>query len=117
FPGTNYMDIAAGDQHSVALRTDGTLIAMGLNSAGQTTVPAGNNYTMISAGYRHNLALRSDGSIATWGYSSGGLGNVPTVGTFIDISAGRDFSVALKANTTTQRGLRLKAPKARLRLK
>jgi len=117
FPGTNYMDIAAGDQHSVALRTDGTLIAQGLNSSGQTTVPSGNNYTKISAGYRHNLALRTDNSIATWGYSAGGLGSVPTVGTFIDISAGRDFSVALKAATTTARGSRLQAPKARLRLK
>jgi len=111
------MYVAAGDQHSVAIRLDGTIIAQGLNTNQQSTSPAGNNYIKISAGYRHNLALKTDGSIITWGYDGSGLGAVPTVGSYVDISAGRDFSVALKTNTPPRKGSHLKAPKARLKLK
>ncbi len=51
------MAIAAGELHSVALRNDGTVIAWGDNSYGQTNVPpALSSVKMIAAGGDHTLA-------------------------------------------------------------
>src|SRR5260221_820083 len=36
---TNVVAVAAGDAHSLALKTDGTVVAWGFNAFGQTTVP------------------------------------------------------------------------------
>ena len=43
--------IAAGDDHSLALKSDGTVVAWGWNTYGQTNVPAGlSGVTAIAAG-------------------------------------------------------------------
>ncbi len=39
-PGTHYQAIAAGAYHSLALKSDGTMVAWGGNGYGQSTVPA-----------------------------------------------------------------------------
>ena len=50
--------IAAGGEHTVALKTDGTVVAWGWNISGETTVPAGlSGVTAIAAGGRHTVAL------------------------------------------------------------
>ena len=50
--------IAAGQYHSLALKSDGTVVAWGDNTYGQTTVPAGlSGVTAIAAGGYHSLAL------------------------------------------------------------
>ncbi|HMX29772.1 MAG TPA: RCC1 domain-containing protein, partial [Blastocatellia bacterium] len=56
--------IAAGDFHSLALKSDGTVVAWGNNVSGQTTIPGGlSNVTAIAAGDFHSLALKSDGTV------------------------------------------------------
>ena len=65
---SNVVAIAAGWWHSLALRADGTVIAWGDNSYGQTNVPASaTNIVAIAAGWYHNLALRADGTVIAWG--------------------------------------------------
>ena len=60
--------IAAGYQHSLALKSDGTVVAWGSNSSGQATVPAGlTGVTSIVAGDWNNIAITSDGSVVVWG--------------------------------------------------
>jgi hypothetical protein len=50
--------IAAGDYHSLALKSDGTVVAWGDDSDGQTDVPAGlKGVTAIAAAEFYNLAL------------------------------------------------------------
>jgi hypothetical protein len=50
--------IAAGGGHSLALKTDGTVVGWGHDGDGQATVPAGlTGVTAIAAGYYHSLAL------------------------------------------------------------
>ena len=58
--------IAAGDNHSVGLRLDGTVECWGANDEGQTDAPAG-RFVAIAAGYGHSLALRPDGVVLGWG--------------------------------------------------
>ncbi|NBP40570.1 MAG: hypothetical protein EBV34_19490, partial [Betaproteobacteria bacterium] len=70
--------VAGGRDHSLALRTNGTVVAWGGNAEGQASVPAGlTNVTAIAAGDFHSVALKSDGTVVAWGGNSSGQRNVP----------------------------------------
>lgn len=89
----NVTAIAVGLDHSLALRSDGTVWAWGENDVCQlglndtnaravaTQVPGLANVTAIAAGGAHSFALRSDGAIFGWGFNANGqlgLGSVST---------------------------------------
>ncbi|MDB5052231.1 MAG: hypothetical protein JWM44_281, partial [Bacilli bacterium] len=99
---TSVVAIAAGGNHSLALKSDGTVAAWGDNSQGQTTLPAGlTGVVAIAAGTYHSLALKSDGTVATWGDNSQGQATVPTgLNGVVAIAAGYNHSLALKSNGT-----------------
>jgi alpha-tubulin suppressor-like RCC1 family protein len=90
--------LAAGQYHSLALRSDGTVAAWGDNTYGQTTPPAGlSNVVAIAARSFHNLALRGDGTVVAWGDQTtipAGLSNV------VAIAAGGSHSLALSSDGT-----------------
>src|SRR4051812_41627464 len=59
--------IAAGAQHSLALRTNGIIVGWGDNSSGQIEIPLNlDNVVGIAAGL-HSAALKSDGTVVVWG--------------------------------------------------
>ncbi|WP_018789788.1 Ig-like domain repeat protein [Salinispora arenicola] len=92
--GTTVTAVAAGDRHSLAVTSTGTVLAWGLNVTGQlydgttTTssstpivvdLPAGTTVTAVAAGNAHSLALTSTGTMLAWGAnSSGQLGDGTT---------------------------------------
>ena len=112
--------MAGGYGYSLALRSDGTIWATGVNYGGQlgdgtTTdrlipVQVADGIIAMGVGYRHSIALRYDGTMLSWGVNHGGaLGrtDVP-VGTYtadpgqitgaadiIAVDAGGTFSMAL----------------------
>jgi hypothetical protein len=94
--------IAAGDNHSVALKQDGTVVAWGDNSWGQTTVPAGlSGVFAVAAGFQFTVALKSDGTIAAWGFNWDGETDVPAgLAGVKAIAAGGGHSLALKTDGT-----------------
>ena len=94
--------IAAGYEHSLALKSDGTVVAWGNNYYGQTTVPAGlSGVTAISGGSEHSLALKSDGTVVAWGLNRFGQIDVPAgLSGVTAIAAGRFHSLALKSDGT-----------------
>jgi hypothetical protein len=97
--------VAAGNHHSLALKSGGTVVAWGRNSAGQSTVPEGlSDVIAIAAGERHSLALKSDGTVVAWGAGEPGTSGVDHYGqsdppgnlsNVIAIAARGDRSLAL----------------------
>src|SRR5665213_3656231 len=111
-PGlTNVVAIAAGGNHSMALKGDGTVVVWGDNTYGQTNVPGAYSQTngsagmhhvvSIAAGGAHCLALNSDGTVAAWGWNSDGQINVPPGLSNVKALAGcANSSLALKNDGT-----------------
>jgi alpha-tubulin suppressor-like RCC1 family protein len=116
-----WIQVSSGENHTIALKYNGTLWAWGDNQYGQlgdgtginkntpTQIGADNTWASIAAGYNHSIALKSDGSLWAWGYNTSGqlgLGNttspittVTRVGTDINwsmIAAGENHTMALK---------------------
>jgi alpha-tubulin suppressor-like RCC1 family protein len=56
--GNDFVAIAAGGEHSLALKADGSIVGWGNNWAGQATPPDGNDFIAIAAGYDFSLAIR-----------------------------------------------------------
>ena len=80
--------LAAGDNHTAAIKKDGTLWAWGWNFKGQlgngtnidsnTPVQVGTdtNWQSVSAGREHAVAIKKDGTLWAWGRNDfGQLGN------------------------------------------
>ena len=67
------MALAAGGNHSLALRSDGTVVGWGDNGSDQGTVPTDlNGVVAIACGDYHSLALRNDGTVVAWGRNTSG---------------------------------------------
>jgi alpha-tubulin suppressor-like RCC1 family protein len=81
---SNVTAIAAGLDHALALRGDGTVWAWGQNDVCQlgqndttsrgsaTQVPGLANVTAIATGGAHSFVLRSDGAVFAWGWNANG---------------------------------------------
>jgi hypothetical protein len=97
--GEDFIAIAAGMRHSIALKSDGTIVGWGFNTSGQASPPSSNaNFTAIAAGYYHNIALKSDGSMVVWGWNSSGQQPPPAGNNFTAIAAGEWHCLALKSD-------------------
>ncbi len=125
-PASGIVAIAAGGNHSLALKSDGTVLAWGRDNAGQlgndlaledkpkpVSVSGLTNIIAISAGYAHSLALKSNGTVYAWGDDADGqLGDDPVlleqpvpvlvsgVNNVVAIAAGGSHSLALKSDGT-----------------
>jgi alpha-tubulin suppressor-like RCC1 family protein len=109
---TAFTAIAAGQNHSVGVKTDGTLWAWGLtrivqlccNNAERSTVPklVGSGYVSAAAGSDHTLALKSDGTLWAWGWnSSGQVGDGTATDVLIPKLIGSGYSQVASASATS----------------
>jgi alpha-tubulin suppressor-like RCC1 family protein len=120
---SDWVQVAAGANHALAIKRDGSLWGWGRNDweqlgktfpIGRYTVPNrigdDTNWLRVGVGFSHSLALKTDGSLWSWGLDGEGqLGNgsihnspLPArVGADSDwaaIAAGSFSSIALKKN-------------------
>ena len=83
--GLTYVEIAAGDDHTVARRSDGSVVAWGDNTYGQCNVPAlpaGLTYVEVAAGDTHTVARYGPPSSVTVYCTAkiNSLGCTPSIG-------------------------------------
>ncbi len=97
-PGTRFKAVAATANHNLALKQDGTVIAWGDNTYGQTTVPSGlSGVIALATGELHSLALKQDGTVVAWGDNFPGQTTVPSgLSGVIAVAAGAYHNLALK---------------------
>ena len=120
-----WIAVAAGNSHSLAIRSDLTLWSWGNNNSGElglgvstpyiyvpTQVGTGSNWVQVSAGFQHTLGLKSDGSLWSWGSNANGqlgLGNtgfqnlpmrVGADNNWVKIAAGTLSSFAMKSDNS-----------------
>ena len=97
---SNVVAIAAGVNHSLALKTDGSVVGWGYNYYGETSVPAGvSNVVAIAAGQYQSLAIRIDLKVASIGLSA--QGPVIRFHTFAGQSYVVEYSVDLAPGSWT----------------
>ena len=98
-PNSDYVAISAGADHSLAVRSDGTIAAWGSNAYDVCDAPDYNGFVAVSAGRYHSMGLQSDGSVRCWGDNAEGQCDPPTLDyNFIAISAGARHSLALRSD-------------------
>lgn len=104
---TNWAMISTGYEHTMALKTDGTLWVWGGNSFGQLGCGPSSSKKMpiqigmdadwagISAGYAHTVARKSNGTLWAWGGNWGGqLGDGFTTNRYTPVQIGADANWA-----------------------
>jgi len=102
--GTTWKQVSSGDQHTAAVKTDGTLWAWGLGTSGQlgtndvttrstpvTTFAGGTNWKEVDCGNQHTAAVKTDGTLWTWGLGTSaqlGDNNATNISTPVTTFAG-----------------------------
>ena len=93
-------DLAAGDRHTVGLKTDGTLVTVGWNAFGQCNVDGWTNIIQIAAGGWHTVGLESNGTVVTVGWNASRQCNVGNWTDIIQVAAGDGHTVGLQFDGT-----------------
>ena len=96
----NIIEVAAGYNHTVGLKSDGTVVAVGNNSSRQCNVGSWTDIIAIAAGNSHTVGLKRDGTVVACGWNNSGQCNVKTWTDIIAIAAGRQHTIGLKSDGT-----------------
>jgi alpha-tubulin suppressor-like RCC1 family protein len=124
-PDTDWLRITAGYNHTLAIKTNNTLWAWGLNENGQlglgntdypdspTPVGTDSDWSLVAGGTYHTIALKTGGTLWAWGLNEDGqLGlnwgvisrttptQIDTASDWSSIASGGRHTIALKTNRT-----------------
>lgn len=100
---------AIGKGHTVGLRADGTVVAVGDNTYGQCNVSEWKNIKAIAAGDWHTIGLCEDGTVVSTKPNSDKYPSLYTAACdvenlegVVEIAAGTGYTIALKKNGTVE---------------
>jgi alpha-tubulin suppressor-like RCC1 family protein len=125
---TDWSKISTGNNHTLAIKTNGTLWSWGYNDNGElglgnrtsrsspTQIGSDTNWAKIACGANHSLAIKTDGTLWAWGASTAGetgLGitgigasgrlspsQVGSLTNWAEIAGGNYFTLAVKTDGT-----------------
>lgn len=86
------VDIAGGREHSIALRSNSSVIVLGDKVCADIPESALSNVKSIAAGWYHSLALMYDGTVVGWGHRAVVPQNIPRL---VKIATGEFFSLGI----------------------
>ena len=92
--------LSASYFHTVGLKSDGTVVAVGSNGSGKCDVSSWSDIVAISAGSYHTVGLKSDGTVVAVGGSGSGQRKVSSWSDIVAVSAGGYHTVGLKSDGT-----------------
>ena len=92
--------ITAGSSHTVAIKSDGTVVAVGSNKNDQCDVDDWSDIVAVAAGSAHTVGLKANGTAIAVGSNSYGQCEVGDWSDIVAIAAGGYHTVGLKADGT-----------------
>lgn len=92
--------IDAGSNHTIGLRADGTVIAVGENEDRRCDVYNWTDIVAVSTGGFHTVGLKPDGTVVSVGNNSEGECSTSNWTDITDISTGYNHTVGLKSDGT-----------------
>ena len=92
--------LAAGSLHTVGLKADGTVVAVGYNGDGQCDVSDWTDIVAVAAGSSHTVGLKADGTVEAVGYNAQGQCDVSGWRDIVAVAAGYYHTIGLKADGT-----------------
>jgi len=97
---TGIIQVAAGAQHTVGLKTDGTVVAVGDNYYGECDVGGWMDIVQVAAGHDHTVGVKADGTVVAVGSDYSGQCDVDGWTDIVQVSAGGFHTVGLKSDGT-----------------
>jgi len=97
---TDITQIAAGTWHTVGLKSDGTVVAVGDNHFGECDVGNWMDITQVAAGGKHTVGLKTDGTVVAVGRNNGGCCEVGNWTGINQTATGHYHTVGLKSDGT-----------------
>lgn len=92
--------VSAGNDHTVGLKSDGTVVAVGRNDDGQCEVSGWTDIVAVSAGAYHTVGLKADGTVVAAGNNVYGQCNVSNWRNIVAVSAEGSYTMGLKSDGT-----------------
>ena len=98
------MAVSAGDYHTVGLKADGTVVAVGDNRNGRCNVQGWSDIVAVSAGGgSHTVGLKADGTVVAVGSNSQGQCGVQDWKLFkTDNEKEKDYNEAVKLQSSVE---------------
>ncbi len=97
---TDIKQVTAGSSHTVGLKSDGTVVAVGRDDYGQCEVGNWTDITQVAAGIVHTVGLKGDGTVVAVGRNRDGQCDVGGWTNITQVAAGWYHTVGLKFDGT-----------------